>query len=369
MRVAHVLNMANDAWPLVKEMRRRGVEADLIIDEKDFGMGLPMWEEADVEGDPYSFDFKSASKLWEPPPWVRVWGCKYRYSPNKVSNLFRMCRGYDLLHCHATSSGYLQFSGTKYLVYEAGWIRKLVSDPEDDNWVRLGRRAYKNAACITYTNPDTVNMVKSLNPRRLDFLPFAIDTDKYKPPKVNPSRDSLLFFHPTRQVWDVKGNDRLLRAFAKFIYAGGDAHLICVDWGWQEDVENAKKLIESLGVASKVTWVPPMNKLRLIKAIGESDAVFDQFLIGGTGTLGLEAMACERPLCIYMAHWTADAFGEKPPVVNASTEEQILSAMLKLGDRRYRERIGVRGREWVKRHCDPGKVVDRLLSIYEEVEV
>jgi len=366
MRIAHVLNMANDAWPLVKEMRRRGVEADLIVDENDFAMGLPIWEEADIEGDPYTFDYKSSEAVWKAPPWVRVWKCKYGFEPFKISNLFRVCRGYDLLHCHAKSGAYLQFSGTKYMIYEAGWVRNLVAD-QTSNHNKLGKRAYSKAACVTWTNPDTVKMVASMNPQRMEFLPFVIDTEKYKPPKAKPSRDSLHFFHPARQVWDVKGNDRLIRAFAQFIYNGADAYLVCVDWGWKEDVEAAKQLIEKMGVSTRVKWVQPMSKPRLIKTIGESDAVFDQFIIGGSGTLGLEAMACGTPLCIYMTHWTADAFGEWPPVANASTEDQILSSMLKLSDRHYRERLSTRGREWVQRHCEPKKVVDQLLKLYEEI--
>ena len=53
MRVAHVLNLANNGYHIVKALRERGIDADLIIRSTDFGMALPIWEEKEIDEDPY----------------------------------------------------------------------------------------------------------------------------------------------------------------------------------------------------------------------------------------------------------------------------------------------------------------------------
>lgn len=365
MKIAHVLNMANDGYSTVKALRKEGLDCDLIIDADDFGMGLPMWEDLEIEMDPYKFNFKEALKHYDLPDWIRIWEAKYKFTLLKISNLFRVVRGYDLLHCHVTSSVYLQFSGQPFMIYDAGWIRNLVNYTRSVG-IELGQRSYREALGVTWTNPDTRDMVKSLNPKRMDYIPFVIDPEQYKPVKTEKS-GSLLFFHPARQVWDVKGNDKLFYAFGTFVKNGFDARLRCIDWGYAEDVKAAKKLVNELGISDRVEWAKPMSKPRLIRAYSEADAVFDQFTIGGSGTTGLEAMSCGTPLCIYMTHWTADAFGEEPPVVNACSVNEIYDAMVLLTGENYRKKIGQQGQKYVNHHCNPKTVAKKLIKVYEEV--
>ncbi len=154
-------------------------------------------------------------------------------------------------------------------------------------------------------------------------------------------------------VWDVKGNDRLLNAFAKFLLEGNKAHLTLMDWGYEEDVAAAKKLIKEHGIEENVTWMLPVSKPTLIKLINEADVVFDQFLFGSTGTLGLEAMSCGTPVCMHLGEYHNRFYGEQAPVAEARTEEQIYHQMHKLKDPEYRTLMGKISRGQAQVLCQP----------------
>lgn len=363
MKVVHVFNMVNNAWHIVKALRRNGLDSDLIINSSDFGMGLPMWEELELEEDPYNVDFKGMLSKFELPEWVKIWWNETRIRFN-IPDLFRLVKKYDLLHLHSPSPLYLQFSGKPYIIHEAGWIRRLVS--LNTSRERLARRSYAHAECIVMTNPDTYTLLRGLEFKREVFIPFVVDPDQYRPFDIDKNEE-LLFFNPSRQVWDVKGNDRLVRAFARFIKDGYRAKLRMVDWGFEEDVARMHDLVRTLGLEPYVEWVAPYSKPLLIKVYSECDAVFDQFLLGSGGTICYEAMACKAPVVIYLNHWNEKCFGEMPPIVNARTVDEIYEAMKLLTDPHTRRKIGERERRFILKHNHPNVIADKLIRIYKEV--
>jgi len=356
--------MANNAYHICLALRKQGIDAELILNSKTFGMGLPMWEELDYYSDPYEFNIEEALKRFDLPDWIKIWWNKKHTPLHTIPDLYRMVKQYDLLHLHPFSPMYLQFANKPYVIHEAGWIRRLAN--RDTIAEKLGRRAYVRADSVVWTNPDTILLLEALCCKRLDYVPFVIDPERYKPMKVEHS-DKLLFFHPTRQVWDIKGNNKLIRAFALFIKDGFKAQLRMVDWGFDDDVRKAKELVKTLNIESYVEWVLPYTKPKLIRAYNEADATFDQFTIGGSGTIGLEAMSCGSPLVIYMLHWTEEAFGECPPVVNAHTTQDIYEKMVILTDSKYRKKMGEAGRRFTMKHCHPDVIAKKLINIYEEV--
>ncbi|UCG45251.1 MAG: glycosyltransferase family 4 protein [Candidatus Bathyarchaeota archaeon] len=364
MRIVHVLNLANDAFSIVKPLRKQGIDADLIIKSDDFGMGLPMWEELEIDMDPYSFDLKTALKEYDLPEWMRVWWVDNESPMHSVLSLFRMVKGYDLLHLHSISPMYLQFACKQFIIHEAGWIRRLVT--RDSGEERLGRRAYSYAACVVMTNPDTYALLRMLKYREAVFIPFVIDTEQYKPMSVEKTED-LLFFHPARHVWDVKGNDKLLKAFRAFIESGYKAKLRLVDWGYSEDVSKARAFLRKSKLNKYVEWVSPYSKPALRRAYSEVDVVFDQFVLGSGGTTCYEAMACEVPVVIHLNEWNRECFGEMPPVVEARTIEDIYEAMVLLSDQQVRKRVGAKERDFVLKHNHPDVVAGQLTNLYERI--
>lgn len=366
VKVAHTGNLANDGYATVKALRDQGVDAELLINLAGFGMGLPHWEMYEVEGDPYDMEVSKLTK-YKLPDWIKI----YSNTSNQMKSaaaLFRMSRNYDLIHCHFPTYNYLQFGSKPYIIYEAGFLRKIynyvMKKPTRKNWAHLGLRAFENAAFVTWTNTDMRPMLNAIKVKRERFVPFAIDTERYTPPAIRSEHKTLQFLHPTRQIWDIKSNDKMLRAFVRFVKKGFDAHLTLVDWGYQEDVRAAKEILSP--VSDRVTWVPPMNKPALIRAYQSADAVLDQFMLGASGTVGFEAMSCGTPLMIYFSDSARECFDEEPPCVNVKSEEEIFLGFEKLMDESFRKRLGYLERDFVKRHLSEEIVAKILKSIYKE---
>ena len=387
MKICHVLNMANNGYHIVKALRERGIDADLIIRSTDFGMALPIWEEKEIDEDPYKIPFNALLKKYGVPEYVKVWHeheffrthndkrapvpewmrnlkrvlSTYQFT---VPDLYNIAKEYDLLHLHPPSPLLLHFMNKPKVIHESGWIRKIIHT--DTATEKIGRRSYEQAEAVVWTNPDTYPLLAHLNIKRLEFIPFVVNPDQYKPLKTEKTED-LLFFHPTRQVWDVKGNDRLLKAFSKFIHAGYHAKLRLIDWGFEEDVILAKILISREGLDEYVEWIRPYSKPALVRVYSECDAVFDQFILGSGGTTCYEAMSCETPVVIHLNECNTKCFGEMPPIMEASTVDEIYNAMVDLTDTKLRRKIGVSERQFTMRHNHPHVIADKLGTLYKEV--
>ena len=377
IKLAHIGNMANDGYATVKALRQSGFDADLLIDLSDFGMGLPHWEIHDIDGDPYKM---TLSKLndYPLPEWIKVYS-KEKNVFKKATDMFRVARDYDILHCHFPTFNFIQFTKTPFLLYEAGFLRKINNYyiKEDMNrvkshhtryprmnWEHFGADAYKKAECVTWTNTDMIDMISQVKPKSHVFIPFAIDEKRYAPSSYE-KHDELRLLNPSRQCWDVKGNDKMLRAFVRFIKAGYRAHLTLVDWGYVEDVSSAKAILSS--VSDHVTWVAPMSKPKLIAAYHSADVVLDQFILGGSGTTGYEAMSCGKPLMIYFNETAAKCYGEAPPCVNVKTEDEILAGLIEMTNAEKRESLGAQARSFIERHLSERVVALKLEGIYTDV--
>ena len=281
-----------------------------------------------------------------------------------------MIREYDIVEVHIPFVIYSQFSGVPYVAYDAGWIRYFPY--EKGRMASLVRRGYSKARSIIITNPDTYSIsdgLSYLDQKRIHFTPFAIDPDKYTPANANGLRtkfineDGILLFSPSRQMWNEKGNDKMIKAFAKFQKVFPNSLLILVEWSI--DTNKSKELVNSLHISEKVQWIKPVPKKQLIKYYNAADIILDQFILGSWGTTTPEAMSCQKPvLMFYKEEYIKRAFGENPPILNSFTEEEIFSNLVKLAkDPDFRISLGKQSREWIKKTHSPDIVANKHLEI------
>jgi len=375
--------MANDGYSVAKALWKMNKDVDLAVNSSDFGMALPEWEDGDISDstDPYNIhrnEIKNTNL-----------GGRIRYfdflnkAPRKKNmigkvmariNLVKMIREYDIVEVHVPFILYAQFSGIPNVAYDAGWIRYF---PYEKNFKsKLARRGYSKAQGIMITNPDTYSISDTLpylDQKRIYFSPFAIDPDKYYPTAMEDLRskyirnnDTLLLFSPSRQYWVEKGNDKMIKAFARFLKVYPNANLVIVDWS--TDAQNSKDLVNSLNISDKVHWIKPVAKKQLIKYYNAADIILDQFILGSWGTTTPEAMSCQKPvLMFYKEEYIKRAFGENPPILNSFSEEDIYSNLLKLTkDADLRRSIGIQSREWIKKTHSPEIVAKKHLEILTE---
>lgn len=362
MKILNLFNMAQDAYNITESMRNRGIEADLIITDQEYRGDVPSWESD------------------ETPDWVKVVHTFKKSGLREIKLLYilsKRLKDYDIIFCHGLSSMYPYLLGiNNYIPYDAGLIRYLPIRKDSllpykrSKFTKLAYsillRSYKSAPFILFTNPDTLPLFHDWH-SKLKFVPFAINTERYKSmPKQGWFDKNIVFFMPSRHHWKEKGNDKAILAFARFNKNNPNSLLILIKWGIDWDKSN--ELIELLGIEKKVIIKFPMSKLKLIQLYNEADVILDQFNLGSWGTATPEAMSCEKPVIMYYEPLVInECFGSLPPLLNAQTEDEIFNRMEQFIDPEVRLKVGKESHEWVKKTHDPNLVVDVHMDIAEQL--
>lgn len=150
--------------------------------------------------------------------------------------------------------------------------------------------------------------------------------------------------------WENKRNDLMIKGLSRYYRETGKPfNLHLVEKGAQ--IQETKDLIEELGIASFVTWHKEMSHKAIFEFYYKADLVFEQ-LGNHILTGGLYPMLVGRPV---IGNGRPEIFekihGEKSPVCQASSEEEVFQWLMKLlPDRNLRIEIGKASRAFVIRH-------------------
>jgi glycosyltransferase involved in cell wall biosynthesis len=102
-----------------------------------------------------------------------------------------------------------------------------------------------------------------------------------------------------------------------------------------------------------------------------ADVVVDQLNAGWYGLFAIEAMALGKPVVTFLheeaARRTEEAFGVRPPIVSATKETLAERLRPLVASPEERRRLGVAGRAYVERVHDADRNADRLLAIYSRL--
>jgi glycosyltransferase involved in cell wall biosynthesis len=181
-----------------------------------------------------------------------------------------------------------------------------------------------------------------------------------EPARRHASSPQVRFLHASHLDWKAndpgehrvssKGNDRFLRAFARAVSNGLDAHCVILDRG--PDREIAKQLVSDLGVGDRFSWKGHLTRDELLAEMASADVVVDQFEVGGFGGIALEAMSLGRPVMIHIDAAAARIVygGDDPPILNCHTEDEIYHAVMRSRDRNEMARLGDDAAVWARRN-------------------
>jgi len=270
------------------------------------------------------------------PPRVEDFS-RYR---SRVAPLAKLFDHFDVIQAYSIDGAWPLLDHRPYVAYEHGTLRAIPF--QDNDTGRLAATVFLGASHVFVTNIDCVAAAKRLGvlPNRVTPLPHAFDDKKLidfakKNAEVRPPDDCILFFHPARHDWGdadpslVKGNDRLMRAFATVCRETPQARLVMIAWG--RDLDASRELVRSLDIEDKVQWLAPMRKPDLWRTYLSSHAVLDQFVLASFGGVTFEALALGKRVITNVDFATAGKFfSEAPPILSASTEDQIADALRKI---------------------------------------
>ena len=413
MRVAIYDNLGNSAYIEAKALRRRGVEADVLLDPRDrFVMSDPRWEELDLELPTERLLEPDALPEAEIPAWVRrepsrssARAARYaraalaaarapgaaalalrRAGPTGLELpldrewVMRAMRGYDCVVTYGHGSALAALAGATCIART--WGGDITIVPFADETAGASRRERANArlqrlgfgSCrrLILSEPRYREHAERLGlAAKAEFLPLLVDVERYSPgdeeklrARFLPADDGALVFVPSRQDWRWKGSDRMLRGFALAASARDDVFLVCAGWG--SDLERSQTLVSTLGIDDRVHFLPcALSKRRLLRYFRAADVVADQFTLGWYGGATFDAMSCGKPVLVHidLERYRED-IAEAPPVANVSTPEEIAAALRRLlTDPEERKRLGAAARRYIlARHGDP--LLDRLIELY-----
>lgn len=387
-------NLANNAYLFTKCLRRLGYDAELIVELDWFDAFLlnrPFWEDLEIQCASYEEGLAHQS-TWKAPDYVHQVAydphlqAKYqgRYSAiAEVQQLYREAFGtelaadralvlaqqmghwpyllqmqrYDVIQFSGAAISMAPFCPRPYVVFPTGGDL-FISPFEETLFGLLVRAGYRGASSIVFCEvnyPQYLDRFAADRPRR--FVPMMVDTDTYCPGEEAEERGrwqahvggERFLLNVCRQSWQWKGNDRLIRAFARFQQTpqGQPWRLVLMNWG--PDVEKSKQLVGELRLDGKVVWEPLCSKPLLRRRQRAADLVADQFVMPGYGTSVLESMAAGKPIVMNPVDPTATEYLDRPPpFVGAATEDEILEALRVMSDPQAREAQGRDSLAWVR---------------------
>lgn len=339
-------NLCNVGFQFARFFSENGTPARLIISEKQ----LAEWSEANPGIDPAT------------SPYLKVIPLTRHFN---TLNEVREARRYDMLISVCLGGmWYLPFLGKKYVSYACGAdLSELAAGKGYSGYsVKQARLVFRKANLVFFS-PDfrQLEMTRLLGLKRLVPWRQFVDTEFWKAPiNEKPSLPKgIKIFHPTSLNWiashegqNSKGNDLLFKGFRIFLDRGGRGCLYYLRRG--RNVDETQKLIRDLGLGSHVQSVGDnCNRNELRDLMREMDVVADQFgPIGGIGLIALEGMSMGKPVLAHYAKSMAElAYPSpetKPPILSASTPEEIAKTLEEVSVPHNLSERAKAGRQWIE---------------------
>lgn len=355
MKILHVGNLANFGFLSVKVLRDYGIDAELLARK-------PM----SISENPKSQDVKLESNGY--PDWINFYDTSKIGWKMKVIKQIRDNK-YDLTHAYVELPIFAMLSGKKFVSHALGSDMSELAFSNSFKGMLL-RRAYKKSKTIIFV-PHHYPMLKKLKlSHKGIFIPFIVDHDKFKPQKIetysSKFKNKFIIFHPTNQIWDVKANDRFLRAFIRLAKKNKNLFLILGERG--KNIHEAKELLKNNGIQNQIEFIPTQSQEKLQYYYNLCDVVADHFSYGTLGGITFESMCTQKPVLAHMSEIYSKLYKEIPPIVNVKTEEEIYDSLNELiNSKSLRLEIGRKSRNWIINHNNKRIFAKRCELLYGEL--
>lgn len=388
MKVGFIGNTNNYPYTLALAMHEAGHEVQFLIDSVD-QLGRP---EGRFVGK--QLPAEALSDLAPMRTWDVILPTRKR---RKALRLLRKCDGVVANNwgialaalagksCFVISTGSdLDMLANRAYLHEIpdegkGIIGKLRSTAKRALYSRLiplQRRGFRAAVGVEYAFPGVLphgdvlleEIGVSLD-RRYCFMLTDLGELKRRP---SPCNSPLRVLNVSRLNWkeplpqgfsvlDNKRTDILLRGVRRYRDEGGNLELRLFRKGLH--IAETQGLLSRLELEDITTWLPEMPQTEFIEEVAASDVIADHF---GEGTVGIgarDAFALGRPV---IAGGDVDVFsaytGEKLPILNAKTPEQVAAGLRELSDSSVREQYADRGRAFAQRHMCSKNAVEAVIA-------
>jgi hypothetical protein len=240
-------------------------------------------------------------------------------------------------------------------------------------------------------SPYQLDMFRKISSRqKMFFLPHHFRVGDYEELRRGKAENrrriggmieaKRFFFSSARQVWaghmkrmkDNKGNDVILRAYARYLELTRDcaSKLLLIAKG--PDVNYSKALARKLGIEEKTVWLPEMKREELDKYYQGATLCLGQF---GTPALTfsiLESLANGTggiSLFLGKDH-SVPFYAEDPPVLNSADPEDIANFMVRVSNNpKEEEELSYRSWRWIDTYCSETRFVDSFVNLFGKNDI
>ncbi len=304
MKIACIFNMNSNMFTIVRFLRDKGFDAHLLLVNEDDHF-LP-------EADSFSLDYKEYTHQlnW----WPKKTFDDGRFTDVTEKQIRLDLKDYSVLIGCGYAPAFVEYGGRKLDLfipygsdlYEVPFFKVWPAKRNTINnlYPTLQKKGIENSRNVVFDyTKEQEPVFEKFNlkgVRQFVFPPVFYTTDYNKDniknfyeqsslypviKKIRTESDLLIIQH-SRQSWknpedyfSNKRNDILIRAYAKFIETNQNvkSKLILLEYG--SDVDESKKLIDSLNISEHVFWLPKSYRKEIFVALSLCDL--------GVGELGM----------------------------------------------------------------------------------
>jgi glycosyltransferase involved in cell wall biosynthesis len=381
----------NNLYVFAKSLADHGQPVTFIEDRKDnFPHSQPVWEDVDCCFSS-GFDYLNIDWArfeldhgWIRPAWYQVPGSDrdeagalfgksraplnpftrfttarfLRKYPGGLSVFDKMLGCDFLIVCGIEPALLAMLTGRPYMIFPHGSDMRVAigAQRKGTGWKGLlvewlTARSFRQAAFVGSPLPDASAEVprsayRRLKDLRIERIPLPYRYRGRLPRPERLARLKALFagldrelpaaefyaFTPSRINFFWKGHDRLLKAIAN---NRDQVNIHFIFLGWGDDYLEATSFVARHGLERYVTVLPVfLSKPYLFRFFEGIDFIIDEF--NGSGSYGTslsEAMSCGCPVLTWISEMFDAPGWERPPVIQARSEEQIAEAIVKISSR------------------------------------
>lgn len=288
----------------------------------------------------------------------------------------------DLLHAHyATGYGTLARKLHQWPIVLSVWGSDVLRFPKRSKRARkLVEKNLHAADAITVTSQKLEKVTKTLaKPSQpIDIIPFGVDLKQFNAQRQKFDPKDLLYIGTVKGLKEVYGIDRLLKAFRLLIDAfqqqGKEKianQLVLKIVGEGNERRALEQLAKELAIERQTKFIGAIPHTDVPKHLQSLDIYCALSRSESFGVAILEASATELPVIVTNV-------GGLPEVVQDGKtgyiveEEDLKTVTLRLKqlveDQSLRQRLGKRGRQFVKETYSWSAVVPKMENIYHKVK-
>ena len=184
-------------------------------------------------------------------------------------------------------------------------------------WGRIVKHNLKKCDKVLVSTPDVLGIAKKFR-EDAEYLPNPVNTEIFYPKTAARHGGKKRVLIASDSNWKTKGTDLTIRALSK-IKDEVDVSIIA----YGVDFKRTLSLAHSLGLY--VNTLPKVPHEKLNQYYWNADVVIDRFKLGSLGVVSLEAIACGRPVIVYVS----SEFPEycNFPLKDINAEDEIAQAI------------------------------------------